>query len=83
MSQRVTGHVKWFNSNKGFGFIELGEGNDVFVHFGAIIGDGYLTLNKGQLVEFRLVDGPKGLHAEEVVKIDHSAEKDDTTNDKQ
>jgi cold shock protein len=69
MSQRVTGRVKWFNNTKGFGFIELGEGNDVFVHFRAITGDGYRTLNKDQLVEFKVMEGPKGLHAEEVVKL--------------
>ena len=73
MSQRVKGRVKWFNNSKGFGFIELGEGNDVFVHFRSIVGDGYRTLNKDQLVEFSVVDGPKGLHAEEVVKLDQAA----------
>jgi len=69
MSQRVRGRVKWFNNTKGFGFIESGEGSDVFVHFRSIVGDGYRTLNKDQLVEFRVLDGPKGLHAEDVVKL--------------
>lgn len=70
MSDRVTGTVKWFNNAKGFGFItsELYEG-DVFVHFRSIQGEGYRTLNEGQAVEFTLVEGPKGLQAEDVAKI--------------
>ncbi|MFV0476593.1 MAG: cold-shock protein [Parahaliea sp.] len=70
MSDRVNGTVKWFNNAKGFGFItrEEHEG-DVFVHFRSIQGDGYRTLNEGQAVEFRLVDGPKGLQAEDVIKV--------------
>lgn len=74
MSDRVTGTVKWFNNAKGFGFINRGEGGesseeDVFVHFRSIQGDGYRTLNEGQEVEFNLVEGPKGLQAEEVAKL--------------
>ena len=69
MSDRNTGTVKWFNNAKGFGFITREEGDDVFVHFRSIIGDGYKTLNEGQLVEFKLIEGPKGLQAEEVSKI--------------
>jgi len=69
MSDRNTGTVKWFNNAKGFGFITREEGDDVFVHFRSIIGDGYKTLNEGQLVEFKLIEGPKGRQAEEVSKI--------------
>jgi len=71
MSERVTGTVKWFNNAKGFGFITLGEeaSDDVFVHFRSIQGDGYRTLNEGQEVEFSMVDGPKGLQAEDVSKV--------------
>jgi len=69
MSERVTGTVKWFNNAKGFGFITRGEEeDDVFVHFRSIEGDGFRTLNEGQEVEFSLVEGPKGLQAEDVVK---------------
>lgn len=69
MSDRVTGTVKWFNNAKGFGFITRDEGEDVFVHFRSIQGDGYKTLDEGQLVEFNLTQGPKGFQAEEVRKI--------------
>ena len=69
MSDRVSGTVKWFNNAKGFGFITRPEENDdVFVHFRSIEGDGYRTLDEGQEVEFKLVEGPKGLQAEEVMK---------------
>lgn len=69
MSDRVTGTVKWFNNAKGFGFITRSEGEDVFVHFRSIQGDGYRTLDEGQSVEFKLVEGPKGLQAEDVLKV--------------
>jgi cold shock protein len=70
MSDRVSGTVKWFNNAKGFGFITREEGDgDVFVHFRSILGDGYRTLNEGQEVEFKLVEGPKGLQAEDVSKL--------------
>ncbi len=70
MSDRVSGTVKWFNNAKGFGFITREEGDaDVFVHFRSIQGDGYRTLNEGQEVEFNLVEGPKGLQAEDVHKL--------------
>ncbi|RLQ21597.1 cold-shock protein [Seongchinamella sediminis] len=70
MSDRVNGTVKWFNNAKGFGFITREEGDaDVFVHFRSIQGDGYRTLNEGQQVEFNLVEGPKGLQAEDVHKL--------------
>ena len=70
MSDRVSGTVKWFNNAKGFGFITREEGDDdVFVHFRSILGEGYRTLNEGQSVEFKLVEGPKGLQAEDVQKL--------------
>ena len=69
MSDRQTGTVKWFNSAKGFGFITMADRpDDIFVHFRAIQGDGYRSLNEGEEVEFNLVEGPKGLQAEEVTK---------------
>jgi CspA family cold shock protein len=60
------GTVKWFNSSKGFGFIQRQTGEDVFVHFSAIQMDGYKSLNEGQAVEFEVKKGPKGLQAENV-----------------
>ena len=63
------GRVKWFNDKKGYGFIEQENGEDVFVNFSAIQGDGFKTLGEGQEVEFEVSDGPKGVHAQNVVKI--------------
>jgi CspA family cold shock protein len=63
----VTGRVKWFNEKKGFGFIEQPGGADIFVHFRAIQGDGFKTLNDGQEVQFDIEQGPKGLQALNVV----------------
>jgi len=60
------GTVKWFNEQKGFGFIEQEDGPDVFVHFSAIQSEGFKTLHEGQAVEFEVVDGPKGAQAENV-----------------
>ncbi|MBM4162461.1 MAG: cold-shock protein [Ignavibacteria bacterium] len=60
------GTVKWFNGAKGFGFISRTNGEDVFVHFKAISGDGYKTLNEGDTVEFDVQKGPKGLQASNV-----------------
>ena len=62
-----TGIVKWFNESKGFGFISQAEGEDVFVHFRSIVGDGFKTLNEGQEVKFDIEKGPKGLTAVNVV----------------
>ncbi len=69
MSDRVVGTVKWFNSSKGYGFVQVEGGDDVFVHYRAIRGDGYKTLNEGQQVEFTVKTGAKGLQAEDVVVI--------------
>jgi cold shock protein len=68
MSEREKGRVKWFNNNKGFGFIEQENGQDVFVHYSAISGDGYKTLAEGQTVEFDVSEGAKGLQATNVTK---------------
>lgn len=64
-----TGTVKWFNSSKGYGFISRDEGEDVFVHFKAITGEGYRTLDEGDKVQFEVEDSPKGLQAVNVSKI--------------
>jgi CspA family cold shock protein len=61
------GTVKWFSNEKGYGFIAREGGEDVFVHFSAIAGDGYKTLMEGQKVEFEVVQGPKGAQAANVV----------------
>ena len=63
------GHVKWFNERKGYGFISPDEGEDVFVHYSAIAGDGFRTLYEEQAVEFDIVEGPRGQQAENVVTI--------------
>ncbi len=63
------GVVKWFNNAKGFGFIRLEDGNEVFVHYSSIAGDGYKTLSEGQTVEFDITEGPKGKQAQNVRKV--------------
>jgi CspA family cold shock protein len=66
---RMQGKVKWFNAEKGYGFIERGDGGDVFVHFSAIQTDGFKTLDEGQEVEFDIVEGARGPQAANVVKL--------------
>jgi len=67
---KSTGTVKWFNENKGYGFIQLsGDGKDVFVHYSDIEGEGFRTLSEGESVEFDIVEGPKGLQASNVKKL--------------
>ncbi|MGV8026552.1 MAG: cold-shock protein [Anaerolineaceae bacterium] len=69
MSDKEQGTVKWFNGSKGYGFITRTQGEDIFVHFNAIVGDGYRNLEEGQRVEFTVAKGPKGLQAENVVVL--------------
>jgi CspA family cold shock protein len=66
MSERIIGTVKWFNGDKGYGFIAREGGADVFVHFSAIQSDGFRSLNEGQKVEFTVEKGPKGPQASNV-----------------
>ena len=70
MAVREQGVVKWFNDTKGFGFIQRARGEDVFVHFRAIRGEGHRSLSDGQRVEFTVVEGQKGYQAEDVNAID-------------
>ena len=63
------GHVKWFNDAKGYGFIARENGPDVFVHYSAIVGDGFRSLSEGQAVQFEIPEGPKGLQATNVTKL--------------
>jgi cold shock protein len=67
---RITGKVKWFSQEKGFGFIEQEGGPDVFVHHSVIQGSGFKTLNEGERVEFDVIEEPKGLKAQNVVRLD-------------
>lgn len=69
MSERVTGTVKWFNDQKGFGFLSQDNGDDVFVHYSAIESQGFRSLAEGDAVEFAIVQGPKGPAAADVRKI--------------
>ena len=69
MSERQSGTVKWFNDAKGFGFIEREQGEDVFVHFRSIRGEGYRTLKQGAQVEFAISETDKGFQAEDVAEI--------------
>ncbi len=66
MAERETGTVKWFNDTKGFGFIQREQGEDVFVHFSAIRGNGFKSLSEGQKVEFTVTQGQKGPQAQDV-----------------
>ncbi len=65
----MTGKVKWFNAEKGFGFINRGEGEDIFVHYSQIMEDGYRSLEEGQEVKFDLAETDRGLQAKNVIKI--------------
>jgi CspA family cold shock protein len=69
MSERQTGSIKWFDAKKGFGFIQKEDGNDVFIHYSGIVGDGYRSLIDGQKVEFEEIEGRKGLEARNVTVI--------------
>ena len=69
MSERLMGTVKWFNNTKGFGFIERSDGDDVFVHYNQIRGDGFRSLSDGQQVEFSLIETDKGFRAEDVSPV--------------
>jgi CspA family cold shock protein len=66
----ATGRVKWFNEKKGYGFISVDSGEDVFVHYSEIQGTGFRTLYEGQQVEFEIVQGNKGPQAQNVIKLD-------------
>ena len=68
MSERITGTVKWFSTEKGYGFIQREQGNDVFVHYSAIQGEGFKTLHEGQRVEFMVEQSPRGPQAANVQK---------------
>lgn len=70
MAERETGTVKWFNATKGYGFIAREQGGDIFVHFSAIRGEGYRSLDEGQRVEFTVTQGEKGPQAQDVTVID-------------
>ena len=80
MADRETGTVKWFNSSKGFGFIERESGADVFVHYSAINGDGYRSVEEGQRVEFTVAQGQKGPQAQEEEYDQHSEDPTHTGN---
>ncbi len=80
MSQREEGHVKWFNEKKGFGFIVNAKGEDIFVHYRDIQGVGFKTLHEDDVVSFLLEKGPKGMKAQEVIRLEPevvSAEKEE------
>ena len=65
----MKGVVKWFNDTKGYGFVTLDDGSEVFIHYSAITTDGYKTLNEGEEVEFEVREGPKGLQAMNVMRV--------------
>ncbi len=71
----MQGKVKWFNNEKGYGFIGRDNGADVFVHYSAIMGDGFRTLQEGDQVEFEIVQGPKGPQAANVIKTIESTQR--------
>jgi CspA family cold shock protein len=65
------GKVKWFSNEKGYGFIEADDGEDVFVHFTGVVGDGFKTLDEGQSVSFEIIEGNRGPQAANVLKLDN------------
>jgi CspA family cold shock protein len=69
LTELAEGKVKWFNAQKGYGFISVDGGEDIFVHYQQIQDDGFKTLDEGQRVKFDIVKGPKGLQAQNVTKI--------------
>ena len=69
MENQETGTVKWFNQDKGYGFIDRDAGGDIFVHYSAIVGDGFRTLNEGERVEFTVGEGRKGPAAQNVHRL--------------
>jgi CspA family cold shock protein len=69
VAERETGVVKWFNATKGYGFIQRDSGGDVFAHYSEINSTGYRSLNEGQRVEFTVVQGQKGLQAQQIVVL--------------
>ena len=69
----MRGKIKWFNNEKGYGFIEYKDDEDIFVHYSAIMKDGYKTLNQGDLVEFNLMETTKGLPAPHVIEVSNLA----------
>lgn len=69
MENQETGTVKWFNQDKGYGFIDRDAGGDIFVHYSAIMGDGFRTLNEGERVEFTVGEGRKGPAAQNVHRL--------------
>ena len=73
MPERQNGSVKWFDSSKGFGFIQREGQDDVFVHYSAIRGEGFRSLEEGQQVEFETVDSPKGLQARDVIAVGNTS----------
>ncbi len=69
MAEREKGTVKWFNPKKGFGFVSRSDGDDVFVHFTSITGDGYRTLEEGEQIEFEVTTSQKGLEAKDIKRL--------------
>lgn len=82
MSNVMKGTVKWFNNAKGFGFIEHTSGKDVFVHYSVIQDDGYRSLKDGEEVEYEITEGPKGMHASRVARINNPKKKAGSLADK-
>ena len=75
---KIDGNVKWFNPRKGYGFIATPDGRDIFVHYSSISGDGYKTLTEGDAVTFDMVEGDKGLRADNVIVTSASATDSDS-----